>query len=371
MGTFPVYHVPAHGPPRHSNEHVFRALLSEKSMLSMQLLSSCSNPTKFGQSILVGLIATKPIGGGRMPPSATEVYHSLVSQKHGIPLFTPEPNQNLPIEYQQVGVSIGDVGVWRDGSFEVLFNACSPANHSINQDSNTGNGVPNGFEPFGLERRSVSKRMYHSPGSIITTARVCEMSLGVGASSVIPPCIPTSAGSSVKLSFRSSVGAVLVLPNGASREDLLPISHFRKYVHDHAESWYEFAENSGFIPAASDLLSSRAIQTTPANSNAQSDTLFVVTGCDKTSAWGITTACGLSTSVGFSWKLALVGLVEGSLEPKFEWHHITSATVRTSTDVGSDRENQCVFVRGFFISRRPIGGPRWKSVVGRLVNGRY
>ncbi|KAJ7067422.1 hypothetical protein C8F01DRAFT_667529 [Mycena amicta] len=296
-----------------------------------------------------------------MPQSANEVYQRLASQKHGIPLFTPEPNENLPAEYQQVGVSIGDVGVLRDGSFEVLFNTCRPTEHSINGQF----GVPEGFELFKLDKSAVSKRMYHSPGSIITTAAVCEVSLGAGASSIIPPCLPASAGSSVTLSFRSKVGAALVLPQGASRENLLPVARFRNHVQRHAEQWYAFAQTSGFHP--------EPLPTSAANHNGHGnndeDALFVVTGCDKTSAWGIATASSLSASVGFSLKVALVGLVEGTLEPKFEWHQTSSATIRTSSHSDADAlgpENQCVFVRGFFVPRRPRI-MTWRYVLNRLL----
>jgi hypothetical protein len=120
-----------------------------------------------------------------MPKSASQLYHGLTCQKHGIPQFTPEPNENLPIEYQQVGVGIGDVGIWHDGSFEVLFNACSPATHSINGV----HGVPEGFAPFPLHSRDISKRAYHSPGSIIATAKVFEAALDMGVSSVVTPCV--------------------------------------------------------------------------------------------------------------------------------------------------------------------------------------
>jgi hypothetical protein len=117
-----------------------------------------------------------------MPKSASELYHGLTAQKHGIPQFTPEPNENLPIQYQEVGVSIGDVGIWHDGSFDVLFNACRPSTHPINR----AYGVPEDFTTFPLSARDISKRAYHSPGSIIASAQVSETAVNMGGSSVIP-----------------------------------------------------------------------------------------------------------------------------------------------------------------------------------------
>ncbi|KAJ7499557.1 hypothetical protein FB451DRAFT_1015708 [Mycena latifolia] len=118
-----------------------------------------------------------------MPQSANELYRRLRSQKHGIPQFTPEPSENLPIEYRAVGISIGDVGIWSEDSFDVLFNACWPATHSINAVQ----GVPEGFEPFPLQSRDIARRLYHSPGSVIASAKVNKVALNVGASSIATP----------------------------------------------------------------------------------------------------------------------------------------------------------------------------------------
>ncbi|KAF8216834.1 hypothetical protein K438DRAFT_1535685, partial [Mycena galopus ATCC 62051] len=177
---------------------------------------------------------------------------------HGIPQFTPEPNENLPIQYQQVGVSIGDVGIWRDGSFDFLFNACSPTTNPINNTY----GVPQDFEAFPLNSCDISKRAYYSPGSIIATAHVSEATLNMEGSSVVPT-FPISIGSSVTFNFQSKEGAILVLPHGASRLDLLPLETFRAHVRKYSTPWYSFARD--FLPSTGSL--------------------FVVTGCDKTASW--------------------------------------------------------------------------------------
>ncbi|KAJ7683636.1 hypothetical protein B0H17DRAFT_1204942 [Mycena rosella] len=216
-----------------------------------------------------------------MPKPANELYRRLRSQKHGIPQFTPEPNENLPTEYRKVGVSIGDVGVWSEDSFDVLFNTCWPATYSIN----AAQGVPKDFAPFPLERRDISRRLYHSPGTVIASAKVTRISLSVGASSVVTPFFPTTVGSSVTFELQSKECAMLVLPEGASREKLLPVETFRAHVKRYSHDWYKFAgdrlPSSGF--------------------------LFVVTGCDKTASWGIATASTASRAIGVSLKFAVVG----------------------------------------------------------------
>ncbi|KAJ7483539.1 hypothetical protein FB451DRAFT_107916 [Mycena latifolia] len=262
-----------------------------------------------------------------MPKSANELYRRLRSQKHGIPQFTPEPDENLPIEYRTVGVSIGDVGIWSEDSFDVLFNACSPATHSINAVQ----GVPEDFEPFPLQTCDISRRLYHSPGSVIANAKVTRIALDVGASSVVTPFFPTTVGSSITFELQSKEFAMLVLPEGASREKLLPVETFREHVRRHSHRWYKFA--GARLPS--------------------NGSLFVVTGCDKTASWGIATASTTSGAISVSLKFTVAGLAEGSLRPRYEWRDFGSATVRNFRDYGSPpAENQCIFIRGYFVPKR-------------------
>ncbi|KAJ6561708.1 hypothetical protein B0H19DRAFT_1233619 [Mycena capillaripes] len=195
-----------------------------------------------------------------MRKSASQLY-DLLTSRNGIAQLTPEPNDNLPVEYKKIGVSVGDVGIWRDGSFDVLFNACSPATHSINAI----HGVPEDFEPFLLRTHEISKRAYHSPGSIIASAKVSQVTVQARASSVVTPLFPTTVGSSITFTFQSKEGAILVLPEGASRQNLLPVETFRAYARKCSTQWYTFTQDC--LPST--------------------ESLFVVTGCDKTTSWAI------------------------------------------------------------------------------------
>jgi hypothetical protein len=91
----------------------------------------------------------------------------LLPKGHGHPLWIPEPDENLPSEYRERGLSIGDVGIITPGGgFDVLFNACQPATHPINNDS-----VPEGFVPFMLGDGDIVKEpSKHSPGTVITSS---------------------------------------------------------------------------------------------------------------------------------------------------------------------------------------------------------
>ncbi|KAF7370322.1 Tkl tkl-ccin protein kinase [Mycena sanguinolenta] len=242
------------------------------------------------------------------------------------PNSRPTQMKISPIEYQQIGVSIGDVGIWHDGSFDFLFNACCSKTHSIN----SAYGVPEDFVAFPISSREISKRAYYSPGSIIASAKVSEVTLDIGGSSAIPG-FPITLGSSVTFNFHSKDGAILVLPQGASRQNLLPLETFRAHVRKHSAQWYTFARD--FLPSTGSL--------------------FVVTGCDKTTSWGLATASAASGSVGISLKFTVVGLVESTLEPRYQWKNFGSAMVRTSrTNWPPGTENQCIFIRGFWVPRR-------------------
>jgi len=60
------------------------------------------------------------------------------------------------------------------------------------------------------------------------------------------------------------------MPQGAYHEDLRNIRRFREYAFIHAESWYQYANG-------------------PCGREIDNEELHVVTGCDKTTSWGIAT----------------------------------------------------------------------------------
>ncbi|KAJ6603033.1 hypothetical protein B0H10DRAFT_1957946 [Mycena sp. CBHHK59/15] len=263
-----------------------------------------------------------------MSEPASKIYMAGLRPKgHGIPLFTPEPNENLPLEYRRKGVSIGDVGIWSDdGSFEVLFNACTPPDSSIN-----ANGVPQDFETFTTNDWDKSTRSHqHPPGTIISSEKGRKVALTFQGSWPVVAPKTSVAGGSVTIEIQSQECVLLVLPEGASRQRLLTVRKFRSYVRKHARHWYTFAWDR-LHP---------------------SDSLFVVTGCDKTTAWGIAAVSTTSGAVGASLKFTAIGAADGSVASQYEWQDFGSATVRMSQGDGERYENQCVFIKGFFIPKR-------------------
>ena len=63
-----------------------------------------------------------------------EIYERHLTLKgRGFPLWIPDPNHNLHLDYRRTGVRIGDVGIITDsGAFSFLFNICLPQNDPLN-----------------------------------------------------------------------------------------------------------------------------------------------------------------------------------------------------------------------------------------------
>jgi hypothetical protein len=114
----------------------------------------------------------------------SEVYVRLLLPKRlGFPLWNPTPDSNLPAEYRNQGVSIGDVGIITSDRFDFLFNICVPHDHPIN---NVVYGVPTDFEnisdvtpPLQI---SMEKDFHTRPTTIASTLKKSK-DLGISVAS--------------------------------------------------------------------------------------------------------------------------------------------------------------------------------------------
>ncbi|KAJ7287085.1 hypothetical protein C8J57DRAFT_1652768 [Mycena rebaudengoi] len=219
-----------------------------------------------------------------------------------------------------------------------IFNTCWPSTSVVNAQ-----GVPPNFEHFPLHPRDTSKRMYHSPGSVITSGKLTCVELNAEASSTVTPFLPVTIGAGVEFKVESKECAILVLPQGASRERLLALQTFRAHVEKYAPQWYTFARDR--VPAHGSL--------------------FVVTGCDKAASWGIATVSTRSSCIGASLKFTALGAAKGSLTHQYEWQDFGSATVRTSRNLQFPEQKTSVFLfKAFSYQGKRLGWPfRKKSCV--------
>jgi len=206
-----------------------------------------------------------------MPKSqdASEIYTRLLLPKgHGCPIWCPEPDENLPPEYRENGVRIGDVGrVMPDG----------------------------GFEPLLLGPRDVTFRSrYHDCG-----LHVCSEPLKrrrIESDTAVRRDVMVTGRSTAGYRFTCSSttqGAVLLMPDGASRKDLRNRKpDFRQYAMQNALHWYQFANQ-------------HLGRETPNGS------LILVTGCDMASSWGIASFSDVSEDVEVELSFTLLILIMG------------------------------------------------------------
>ncbi|KAJ7020375.1 hypothetical protein C8F04DRAFT_974348 [Mycena alexandri] len=154
-----------------------------------------------------------------------ELYGRLLFPKGlGYPLFSPTVPANFPLERRKTGIKIGDVGYVRDGSFEAVFNILHDAN---DQDFNPW-GVPPGFEKVVLSPLDIARlENVQDKRAHIASHSVQKQEIDLHGSAQVHACV-----------------VILVLPDGASREVLLPLESFNTQALKHAENWYHFVQKS-------------------------------------------------------------------------------------------------------------------------------
>jgi hypothetical protein len=159
----------------------------------------------------------------------------------------------------------------------------------------------------------------------------------------------TSAGFCSGVVFQCSgpMGAILVLPEGGSRVDLQNRERVLRYAAQNGMSWYRFVNG-------------------PLGRRVQNGSLYVVTGCDKSPAWGVASYSIPLGDTKFCLKFMTVGSGEDSTSLEYRWEGCHSAAVRTGRQqvrsseatLGSGEPqartnmtfNQCAFIRGYRIS---------------------
>ncbi|KIM72179.1 hypothetical protein PILCRDRAFT_804222 [Piloderma croceum F 1598] len=261
----------------------------------------------------------------------SDVYARQLLVKHyGYPLFVPEPDDGLPVEYRNKGTSIGDVGIITpDGSFDFLFNICVPANDPVNCY-----GVPDGFEHVLLDPGKISLlNNIHPPGSDVSSASVKRANISLEYSQQENEIlnIPAGVGIGYKFTTSSTEAAILSLPEGASRQNIRNLAKFRSQGIKNTLRWYQFANGT-------------------LGREAPNGSLYLVTGCDKSAAWGIASISGASETSALSFKFTAAHLIEASAAFTYSWEMHCPATVRIGPEPCGNPgrlQNQCVFLHGF------------------------
>ncbi|ESK91075.1 hypothetical protein Moror_9596 [Moniliophthora roreri MCA 2997] len=283
------------------------------------------------------------------PYSGSDMYmRMLLPKKKGYPLWNPGVSENLPDEYRKYGVSIGDVGtIDEEGGFEYFFNILRPANHPFNR----AGGVPVGFTPLSVDP-GTKKRSY-PPGTHIAhpESDIYRTQLGLGyhefemsrqlEAALRARKIPPEFGYGFQFDVNSTEGAILILPEGGTREDILNEDAFDDYAAKNAISWYSHVNGT---------LGRRL----------GGNSLILVTGVDKTVAWG-----AASFSHAVKGTVCMTMVPNAHTQSKYWFNSVSCATAHSGPPRNNLKEanhledddipDQCVFMRGIRVSvRSPV-----------------
>lgn len=242
-------------------------------------------------------------------PAANSVYERhLLQPRRGFPLWMPQPSPDAPSSYEDKGVSVGDVGlITPGGGFDFLFNICLPAEHL----NHAGRELPDGFVPLLTQQKDITDSEGQLPGSHIASSSVKHVS-------------------AMAFECTGAEGAVLALPDGAIHEDLRHLGKFREYAAANTLGWYKLA----MITCKRDV---------------ENGDLRLVTGCDKSSTWGMATIASTSKS-SQAVSLTLKAQAGPDGNTAYTWECSQECEVKTSTGQGDDARNQCLFLRSFTLS---------------------
>ncbi|KAI0280746.1 fungal-specific transcription factor domain-containing protein [Russula aff. rugulosa BPL654] len=233
----------------------------------------------------------------------------LTSHYHGLALWNPNPPKTI---YNHV--SIGDVGYVQEGVFIRMFNVILPWDH----ESNRTLGEPEPYEsldcgpfPKFLDVPLKTQEHYSRYVSIETNDSNAQAKVPEDAEGVTYNC--------------RGHGALLFLPHGGRRADIIHTKVFEDYIKDHVVSWFTWAQkNRQGVERMEDLV--------------------LVSGCTLVSSWA-------AAAFVYSTMEAKISLARRTLSSHnggecFVWGNIRGAVEYHDSDI-----NPCVFVRGFRAKR--------------------
>ncbi|KAJ7018819.1 hypothetical protein C8F04DRAFT_1150029 [Mycena alexandri] len=258
----------------------------------------------------------------------------LLRQGRGFPLYVPGPQRNLPEEYRQNGVMIGDVGrVTPEGVFDFFFNIYLDADDPVH-----ANFVPEDFRP--LQRYIPRDIVYleFDPGNYVASAFVQAWDPN-GLSDEFP-------GSEFLFSCMGPSGALLALPHGAQLEKLEDVEHVRQYAACNAESWYKYINGTR----------GRALT---------NGSLYLITGCEKSRSGGM--GSFQNVTPGAEFQLSFRPTTSADSDYKYRFTRGNPARTKHFDGSGHNDQrplNQTTFLHGFSIS---LGEGIWGRLFGVKV----
>ncbi|PPQ99233.1 hypothetical protein CVT24_009252 [Panaeolus cyanescens] len=250
-------------------------------------------------------------------PSTPELTYSrlLLSSGNGCALWAPTPKHVIAPTVPVDELNLGDIGfISSNSQFVFAFNIFLPAEHPAHTY-----GVPPDFVPLSplLPSELKTDPQYLPPGSVLSSLDVESTRL---------------SDHPLHISFRSSApeSAILVLPDGCSRQDITPsgMSRVKQYLQTHSLEFYKF-------------LTEQCDGTTPSNAS-----LMLITGIDYATSYASACDSERSFHVG-SHKLSME-FKGGELHSHCSASTSSSPPLRRKTEEGkSPRQHpHAVFIRG-------------------------
>ncbi|KAF8131624.1 hypothetical protein EV363DRAFT_1417036 [Boletus edulis] len=253
----------------------------------------------------------------------------------GFPLYAPEPDRRMPPDYQARGARIGNLGyiVWMGGSAAFSICVYPQITRSI-----VSMAFPElSTYEFGEERdhEDVQVRPNEDlPGGVVSTCPTRVIQLNGTADA--RDCTSTvGAGFSVQFTSSKAEGAMLVLPHGTEKRDLLTTRKLERVARENARSWYSFAcANLG--------------------RHVNNNSLFIVTGHHKASSWCLASFSQAAGTTELSLSLQAGPVIRASVGAGCNWDTRDSASVRAGPGDEFDETccNQAIFLRGLTITHR-------------------
>ncbi|KJA20821.1 hypothetical protein HYPSUDRAFT_42617 [Hypholoma sublateritium FD-334 SS-4] len=194
---------------------------------------------------------------------ASQVYsRALFSLGNGFGISNVAGDTSRPKEHIRDGALIGDVGYMNTsaGTFDFCFNIFLSSNHPIQPEELPENFSP--FRPMPTKEDIVIVKDFFPPHSAL-------------ASEGIDIARTTDTPLKVEFSVAAPEGAILILPKGAMREELIDPTVLHPYIKEHAVSWYQYFNGSN----------DHTKHTYPIPNG----TIWIITGVDLTDSWAMAT----------------------------------------------------------------------------------
>ncbi|KAF8816224.1 hypothetical protein BYT27DRAFT_7077737 [Phlegmacium glaucopus] len=252
----------------------------------------------------------------------------LIYLGNGCPVWEPNPDTLYDC------VRIGDVGYFQNGTFVPLFNILLPPNS--NQDRGLPFPPPN-FPPLRLPSNSTYRRNPLRAGvHALETSLTFSISGGVDSPGSV-------LHGETSLTFTNEKGAALILPYQAQREDAINNWPFKRHMLSNYRHWSNFAETTCELERGTRLI--------------------LVTGCDLTLQWATATYCRNNREIALAGGGGVASVADAHFSLSAGWRvnqpmNTRQGPPQVQEESGPLMNNQCVFLRGFYIKDRFLFGPK-------------